>query len=104
MAADVVTWEHLVVYLEADARQQASFLQEKWPGQKFPMYAAQALMPLLDDFGRQGWELVSIQPVIVGIMETFRSLTRLRAGKIGGHPRISACSSGLYEAPGDLVD
>ncbi len=65
MNASPVTWEHLVVYLEADAQQQMLILQHKWPGQTFPPYAAQALMPLLDFFGQQGWELVSIQPVIV---------------------------------------
>jgi hypothetical protein len=66
MAAYPIVWEHLVVYLEADARQHAAFLREKWPGQKFPRYAAQALMPQLDAYGQQGWELVSIQPVVVG--------------------------------------
>lgn len=66
MAAYPAVWEHLVVYLEAVAQQQAAFLQQKWPGQHFPMYAAQALMPQLDFYGQQGWELVSIQPVIVG--------------------------------------
>jgi hypothetical protein len=66
MAADVVAWEHLVLYLEADAEKQAAFLQQRWPGRHFPMYAAQSLMPKLDHYGEQGWELVSIQPVIVG--------------------------------------
>jgi hypothetical protein len=66
MAADVATWEHLVLYLEADAEKQAAFLQKRWPGHQFPMYAAQSLMPKLDQYGDQGWELVSIQPVIVG--------------------------------------
>ncbi len=66
MAAEVVTWEHLVVYLEADARQHAAFLQQMWPGERFPKYAAQSLMPQLDYYGQQGWELVSIQPVIEG--------------------------------------
>lgn len=66
MAAYPVSWEHLVLYLEADAKEQASFLQQIWPGQKFPRYAAQALMPQLDAYGQQGWELVSIEPVVVG--------------------------------------
>ena len=66
MAADAVAWEHLIVYLKANAQRQASFLQQKWPGQQFPKYAAQALMPELDSFGQRGWELVSIQPVEVG--------------------------------------
>ncbi len=66
MAADRATWEHLVVYLEADAQKHMAFLQEKWPGHHFPMYAAQALMPQLDYYGQHGWELVSVQPVIVG--------------------------------------
>ena len=66
MAANVVTWEHLVAYLVADARQQAPFLQQMWPGRQFPKYAALSLMPQLDYYGQQGWELVSIQPVDVG--------------------------------------
>ena len=66
MAADPVIWEHLVVYLNADAQQQTAFLQQHAPGKHFPMYAAEALMPNLDAYGQQGWELVSIQPVVVG--------------------------------------
>ncbi|HEY7124695.1 MAG TPA: hypothetical protein VH540_12140 [Ktedonobacterales bacterium] len=60
-------WEHLVIYLTADAEQEMQFLQHKWPGTQFPKYAAQALMPKLDMLGAQGWELVSCEPVIVGM-------------------------------------
>jgi hypothetical protein len=66
MTADAATWEHLIVYLEADAQQQEPFLQQTWPGECFPKFAAQALIPPLDYSGQQGWELVSIQPVVVG--------------------------------------
>ncbi len=66
MAADAITWEHLVVYVEANAQQHLPFLQEHAPGKQFPIYAAEALMPRLDEYGQQGWELVSMQPVIVG--------------------------------------
>jgi hypothetical protein len=66
MAANVIIWEHLIAYLEADAQKQRTFLQQRWPGKQFPVSAAEALMPLLDGYGQEGWELVSMQPVIVG--------------------------------------
>jgi hypothetical protein len=59
-------WEHLVLTLKADAKQQKDFLQSNWPDQFFPNYAPQALIPELDAIGRQGWELVSAQPVFIG--------------------------------------
>lgn len=59
-------WEHMIVTLLADATQQREYLQQRWPGQQFPPYSPQALIPQLDAIGREGWELVSIQPVIMG--------------------------------------
>lgn len=67
MSSPFTTWEHLVIYLAADAQQEQQFLHDKWPGREFPKYAAQALMPKLDQLGEQGWELVSCEPVIVGM-------------------------------------
>ena len=59
-------WEHLVLTLEADAKKEADFLRSTWPAQSFPKYAPESLIPQLDVLGRQGWELVAAQPVIVG--------------------------------------
>lgn len=67
MAPELTAWEHLVVYLEAHAQEETQFLQTKWPGKRFPRYAAEALIPKLDSYGEQGWELVSCEPVIVGV-------------------------------------
>jgi hypothetical protein len=59
-------WEHLVVTLEADARMAGDFLRSKWPTQQFLKYSPQSLIPQLNDFGLQGWELVAAQPVMLG--------------------------------------
>ena len=42
------------------------FLQQfcAWTANSY--VCCQALTPQLDEYGQQGWELVSIQPVIVG--------------------------------------
>jgi hypothetical protein len=59
-------WEHLIVLLEANAEKQQTYLEQKWPGRQFPPYTPQALIPRLDYYGDQGWELVAMQPVIMG--------------------------------------
>ena len=59
-------WEYLIVTLWANAEVCQDFLQQAWPGQYFPKFAPQTLMPLLDDYGAQGWELVAMEPVIIG--------------------------------------
>jgi hypothetical protein len=53
--------------LIADAAEQADFLASRWPDTTFPRYAVQALIPQLNALGAQGWEPVSIHPVVVGI-------------------------------------
>jgi len=64
MAAE--QWEHLVVTMFADAKAQEEFLRRTWPGEKFGPWSPQALIPLLDRFGDEGWELVSLVPVFMG--------------------------------------
>jgi hypothetical protein len=59
-------WEAYITVLVADADQQADFLTSTWPEIAFPRYAVQALIPQLDAIGAQGWEPVSIQPVLLG--------------------------------------
>lgn len=51
-------WEHFVVALEARTEPYEHVLRERWPEVSFPRYAPEALMPQLDERGREGWELV----------------------------------------------
>jgi hypothetical protein len=60
-------WETYITILQADASEQADYLARTWPEVTFPRYAVQSLIPPLDALGAQGWEPVSIQPVVVGI-------------------------------------
>ena len=51
-------WEHKVVALDAvtsEKRQRGT-----------PRHSPQTLIPQLDEYGEQGWELVSVQPVFMG--------------------------------------
>ncbi len=59
-------WEYLIATLRADAEEQQAFLQREFPEETFPWYAPEALIPLLNDYGDLGWELVSLEPVIMG--------------------------------------
>jgi hypothetical protein len=59
-------WEYKVVVLEADAEKQASYLQAHYPGVRYAMYSPQALVPLLNALGKEGWELASAEAVSMG--------------------------------------
>jgi len=61
------TWEYFSTHLDADIRNEGvrDYVTEKWPGWKPPQFAPQLLMPELNKLGAEGWELVSIQPVVV---------------------------------------
>ena len=63
---EIEEWEHHVALLTADAVKYKEFMQARWPGTNPSIYDPGALIPLLDAFGKQGWELVSAQPVLVG--------------------------------------
>lgn len=62
----VPKWEHWTGFVWANAAEQAAFLRQRWPDWSAPKFAPQALMPTLDRLGAQGWELVSLDPVVVG--------------------------------------
>ncbi len=59
-------WEHLIVTLQANAEEQHIYLRQTWPEQTFPIYTHEALIPQLDAFGADGWELVTLEPVVLG--------------------------------------
>jgi len=60
-------WEYLTTFLQADARLEEAFLTEMrdWKG-GIPPFTPEALMPRLNAYGEQGWEVISMQPVGVG--------------------------------------
>jgi hypothetical protein len=60
------SWEHLIIVLEADASKHARFLRQRWPNRQFPPYSPEALIPELNEISKDGWELVALQPVIIG--------------------------------------
>ncbi len=63
-------WKYWSTVLEADAKKQADFfktLTSNNPTKPDPAaFQPEALIPELDEMGKKGWELVSIQPVILG--------------------------------------
>ncbi len=59
-------WEYYTCFLWAEADKQKEYLQQLWPQQRVSKYAPQALIPELDKFGEEGWELVSMEPVHIG--------------------------------------
>ena len=60
-------WEYYTTVIQADARLEESFLEQlrDWK-EGIPQFAQEALMPRLNAYGEQGWELMHIEPVFVG--------------------------------------
>jgi hypothetical protein len=62
-------WEYTSTFLRADidgngAREYAA---RRWPsGREFKQYSPEAMIPELDGYGRDGWELINMEPVMVG--------------------------------------
>jgi hypothetical protein len=67
MADDYPQWEYHIEYINAYAHdsQTKDFLATYYPGTKFSKYAAEGTLPILNEVGEQGWELVHMQPVWV---------------------------------------
>ena len=61
-------WEYLSTILEADADDGdvRDYMERYWHGEKRPRHSPEALVPALDELGEQGWELVSLQAVLLG--------------------------------------
>jgi hypothetical protein len=58
-------WEYLTTYIKAlaktkDTRQFLKQLRPKW---RPPAFTPEALMPELNKLGKEGWELMHIEPV-----------------------------------------
>ena len=62
-------WEYSTEFVWADARdgEASEFLQQNYPDwNNPPQYVPQAMIPYLNSRGREGWEMVHMQPVFVG--------------------------------------
>jgi hypothetical protein len=59
-------WEYWTCFLEADAESERSFLEESLQWKRIPKYAVEALVPALNRYGQEGWELVELRPVVIG--------------------------------------
>ncbi|MFN8466331.1 MAG: DUF4177 domain-containing protein [Caldilineaceae bacterium] len=65
----MTSWEYLSTILTADINYPGAWnaTQEAVAGwDNPPVYTSEALIPQLNYYGRQGWELVSLQPVQIG--------------------------------------
>jgi hypothetical protein len=60
-------WQYLSVFVEAEAEPVMDYLEQikSWKN-GVPRNTPEAMMPRLDAYGQDGWELVHMQPVVVG--------------------------------------
>ncbi|MCO5183646.1 MAG: DUF4177 domain-containing protein [Anaerolineae bacterium] len=59
-------WEYYTTFLEARMSETDTWSEAMIPDEDHPKYSPYAIMPELNRLGRKGWELVHIEPVIVG--------------------------------------
>lgn len=59
-------WEYHSMHLNACIRNPGvrEFVAQRWPDWDPPQYSPELIMPQLNETGAEGWELVSIQPVV----------------------------------------
>ncbi len=60
-------WEYLSVFVESDAEPVMDYLEQikSWKN-GVPRNTPESMIPRLDAYGQDGWELVHMQPVAVG--------------------------------------
>lgn len=60
-------WEYMTVFVKAEAAAELAFLEEHWTWKNgVPRNTPESMMSRMDAYGREGWELVHMQPVVVG--------------------------------------
>lgn len=61
-------WEYTtaIMYANVEDKGVRDYLKGRWPAWKPPKYAPEALIPRLNDYGKDGWELISIENVYLG--------------------------------------
>ncbi len=86
-------WEYLTVLLNADALGVEAYLADHFAGWQVGRYSPVALVPYLNEYGAQGWELVSVQPVASGSDEAImihNGSADGPAGRIWSHTYLCA--------------
>ncbi len=59
-------WEYLSIFVKADADPVMDYLEERWDWKEgIPRNTPESMIPRLDFLGKEGWELVHMQPVMV---------------------------------------
>jgi hypothetical protein len=65
--SSIPRWEYMTLFVRAEAEREMDFLQSNWSWKNgIPRNTPQAMIPELNSLGDQGWELVHMQPVMVG--------------------------------------
>ena len=62
-------WEYMTRFVAANIETDdvERFLEQSWPHQsQLPKYSPQAMIPELNMWGEQGWEIIHMQPVWIG--------------------------------------
>jgi hypothetical protein len=60
-------WEYLTVFVRAESAPVQDFLEERWDWKSgIPRNTPESMIPRMDAYGDDGWELVHMQPVVVG--------------------------------------
>lgn len=58
-------WEYFTTYVEANVkdRKTRKELQKRFGKRKIPRYMVESLLPQLNQYGTEGWELIHMEPV-----------------------------------------
>lgn len=58
-------WEYMTEFAWANLEGSGveEFLKKRYPTYKPAKYAAETLMPRMNEWGRQGWELIHMEPI-----------------------------------------
>lgn len=61
-------WEYLTRFVEADVRNRPveTVYSELVDAENLPRYSPLAMIPELNRLGEKGWELVHMEPVVIG--------------------------------------
>lgn len=59
-------WEYLTTTFEANADEHPPPVTDGLPPGPQGRYSPRSLIPQLNELGRAGWEMVSIEPIIIG--------------------------------------
>jgi hypothetical protein len=63
----MMRWEYMTTTLKAEAQNEEAFLvQLKDWKDGIPKYTPEAMIPRLNAYGHDGWELISLQPILLG--------------------------------------